>query len=150
MARVDASTRFWSMVSRGAPAECWVWQAAKFDNGYGAFNAGGRQWRAHRYVWTITHGRIQEGLLVLHRCDNPPCVNPSHLFLGTPLDNMRDKVSKGRQSRVRGFHKLTTEQVEEIRKLLRLGKTQGEIAECVGTTQPTVSRIAGGKIWRPT
>lgn len=65
-------------------------------DGYGHVYRDGVQWRANRYVWTMTHGPIPEGMKVLHRCDNPPCINLDHLFLGTQADNMADKMAKGR------------------------------------------------------
>lgn len=87
--------RFWSKVRKSD--ECWIWIAGRyFPAGYGQFFLDGRDMRAHRTSWTIVHGPIPDGLWVLHKCDNPPCVRPDHLFLGTRSDNMRDCVSKGR------------------------------------------------------
>ena len=75
---------------------CHLWIGATTGGGYGHTRIGGKNMRAHRAVWELTHGPIPDGLWVLHRCDNPACVNPLHLFLGTHIDNMRDVVSKGR------------------------------------------------------
>lgn len=74
---------------------CWMWTAS-CGHGYGRLNTGERVHRAHRVAWGIAHGSIPDGLCVLHKCDNPPCVNVDHLFLGTLKDNVRDMVSKGR------------------------------------------------------
>ena len=77
---------------------CIEWTGARFTNGYGARKIKGKQYRVHRLEWERVHGPIPEGLCVLHRCDNPPCYNVDHLFLGTVLDNTRDMIAKGRQN----------------------------------------------------
>lgn len=99
--RLSLVERFWSKVDRsGGPDDCWLWMAGKFHGGYGAFGTSrSRNTRAHRFSWALTHGPIPDGLLVLHKCDTPACVNPTHLFLGTDSDNMADRDGKGRQSR---------------------------------------------------
>jgi hypothetical protein len=82
---------------------CWNWPAARNSSGYGVTSVDGRMAAAHRQSYIEAKGEIPPGLFVCHRCDNPPCVNPEHLFLGTVLDNSRDMVSKGRASRWRAF-----------------------------------------------
>lgn len=91
--------RFWSKVSVGAPDECWEWTGCRHTKGYGDFSAGGKHIRAHRFSWIIANGEISTGLSVLHRCDNPPCINPSHLFLGTVRENILDMIHKGRANK---------------------------------------------------
>lgn len=89
--------RFWSKVAFTAnPNKCWEWQAGKTKYGYGELMIKNKQVYAHRLSWELTYGEIPDGLFVCHKCDNPKCVNPNHLFLGTNLDNVRDMVSKGR------------------------------------------------------
>lgn len=89
--------RFWAKVRRGDG--CWEWTAARSAAGYGWFKGAAGPELAHRVAWRLERGEIQAGLFVLHRCDNPRCVRPDHLFLGTNADNMADMVQKGRQSR---------------------------------------------------
>ena len=100
--------RFWPKVNKDGPihptlgTRCWLWTAGTNGHGYGAFHPGpGRRGmgKAHRISWTIANGPIPDGLGVLHRCDNPPCVNPAHLFLGTDQENHRDMDAKGRHGR---------------------------------------------------
>lgn len=87
--------RFWEKVDKRAHG-CWQWTAGKFAQGYGAFQLNGCAQRAHRIVWELTHGAIPRGKDVLHTCDNPSCVNPEHLYLGTDKENGRDRAVRGR------------------------------------------------------
>jgi hypothetical protein len=89
--------RFWSKV-RITP-ECWLWTARHTRKGYGMFKQGSLDRLAHRVAWEEVNGPIPPGLCVLHKCDNPPCVRPDHLFLGTQADNIADRDAKGRQAR---------------------------------------------------
>lgn len=88
--------KFWGNVRIGARHECWPWTAARHPRGYGHLWIRRRAVNAHRISWVLSHGEIPDGLSVLHHCDNPPCVNPNHLFLGTQQDNVKDMVEKGR------------------------------------------------------
>lgn len=97
--RADWLARFCSRVDVKGRAECWTWTGATKRSGYGQFSAGHRTMNASRWSWVFANGEVPDGMHVLHRCDEPACVNPNHLFLGTHLDNMRDKVAKGRQAR---------------------------------------------------
>lgn len=88
--------RFWSNVTVGEPNACWPWTGRVSRDGYGRIKGLGQSWVASRLSWTIHFGDVPAGLVVCHRCDNPPCVNPAHLFLGTHKDNAQDSVRKGR------------------------------------------------------
>lgn len=101
-------------------------------------------------MWTLTHGPITTGLDVCHRCDNPGCVNPAHLFLGTHADNMRDMQQKDRHARGErsGRASLTDAAVMEIRRLAKQGVLQSEIAKQFNTPNGNVSQIVNGKAWK--
>lgn len=98
--------RFWEKVAIGDDEDCWEWTASRDRDGYGRFQEPGpngqRSIRAHRWYYEAAVGPIRAGYVVMHSCDNPPCVNPRHLRLGTPLENNDDKVAKGRHARVWG------------------------------------------------
>lgn len=96
--RIPIEVRFWKYVNK--TNDCWLWTGAVNHWGYGMINSGGKNgkaYRAHRISWEIHNGPIPTGINVLHHCDNPPCVNPAHLFLGTIADNNEDMTSKGRR-----------------------------------------------------
>lgn len=90
---------FWEKVKRGEAGECWLWQGNTTTGGYGQIYYDGRTWRVHRLAWIFTHSaEIPNGYVICHKCDNPPCCNPNHLFLGTQEENMKDAARKGRCS----------------------------------------------------
>lgn len=93
--------RFARFVQVGEPNACWEWTGFRIPDGYGQITIRSRQrtYKAHRLAWEIAHGPIPEGLQVCHKCDNPPCCNPAHLFLGTARDNVMDRERKGRSFR---------------------------------------------------
>lgn len=136
--------RFWSFVNKSEG--CWEWQGGKTRQGYGLIYFKGRRWAAHRLSYFLNVSQDIENLFVCHRCDNPQCVRPDHLFLGTPLDNVRDMIQKNRSRKgeTHGQAKLTNIQVQEIREIGK-GMTQKEIAAKYGIRQDSVSRILSGK-----
>lgn len=105
---------FWSRVERRSPDECWPWTMCT-DGRYGRVEWDKHHLKAHRAAWELTHGEIPSDLFVLHKCDNPICCNPDHLFLGTHQDNMDDRARKGRQNHGTK-NALSTEQVLFVRQ----------------------------------
>ena len=139
--------RFWSKVQK--TVACWLWVGAIEHRGYGRTwsRSLNRPDRAHRIAWELTRGAIPSGLFVCHVCDNPPCVNPSHLFLGTPQQNARDCVAKLRHShgeRSRD-HKLTTDDVRRVRTSSLAGTT---LAAILNISPSTITKIRRARTWR--
>jgi hypothetical protein len=116
---------FWPLVAMSGREECWPWLGTIGGEGYGSFSAAGRRHSAHRLAYELTKGPIAKGQMVCHRCDNPRCCNPAHLFLGTHAANMADMVAKGRGRSPRGeeapWAKLTEANVREARTLFHKG-----------------------------
>ena len=144
--------RFWAQVDKSG--ECWTWTGYLTKKGYGSITWGKRQRPAHRVSWMIHFGEIPEGLVVRHRCDNPPCVRPDHLELGTVGDNVGDMWERGNPviPALRGGQhpraKLTDEQVAEIKRLRASGVTAPAIAEQFGVSKWTVYKIGEGTRWK--
>lgn len=143
--------RFWRRVNK--TETCWLWTGTTSRGGYGMINFGEKIRTAHRVSWEIANGPIPKGdgyhgTCVLHRCDNPPCVNPDHLFLGTVADNNRDREQKDRgnqpKGKANGWAKLTEDQVLDIRDG---GGTTKEAGERHGVAQAHVSKIRLRKVW---
>jgi hypothetical protein len=142
------------------PDGCWVWSRARHKQGYGkvAFKRAGktRHTGAHRAAYEVFVGAIPAGLYVLHRCDNPPCINPAHLFAGTALDNMLDAKAKGRlkepprrlnRGEDNGRAKLTPAGVREV-LALKGRMSQRKIAAQCGISKSAVRLIHQGKRWK--
>lgn len=142
-----AEERFWNKVDVRGPDECWKWTAYANRQGYGRIRVDGKSVRTHRFSWVLAYpeGAIEK-LCVLHKCDTPSCVNPSYLFLGTQLDNVKDRDQKERQAvgeRV-GTAKLTRDQVLDIYNDPRSLK---EIAQDYPVSQMSIGDIKRGKRW---
>jgi hypothetical protein len=145
--------RFWSLVNK--TDGCWEWTASRKDGDwYGAFHIGGRRVeRTHRVSWVLCHGPIPSGKSVLHTCDNSICVRPDHLYLGTQLDNVRDRVQRGRSNSAVGERqwaaKLTPAQVIMIRALSsEMELTREYLSRMYGVTPSHIGKIRRGNMWR--
>lgn len=130
------------------PSGCWVWTRAK-SAGYGVFRANWKLIHAHRHSWELSNGPIPKKMCVLHRCDNPSCVNPAHLFLGTMSDNTQDMIKKGRHktqcAEVKIAAKLSRAEVLEIRSSVLSGVSA---ARKFKVSPSTISQIRLRKIWK--
>lgn len=151
--RLPPSERFWSKVDRRGSDECWPWQASVNETGYGRLTAGrGINLKAHRVACELTRGPIPAGMSVLHKCDNPPCCNPSHLFFGTKKDNTRDMLAKGRGSppprRSGAEHPSAKLDEASARKIIADQRSHRAIASEYGISSMTVFRLKNGKTWK--
>lgn len=154
---------------------CWLWLGAKSSGKYGTMSHAGKNQRAHRLAWAAFRGSIPHGSCVCHHCDNPGCINPDHLFLGTFADNNADRRKKHRDAwfnapeeraaclqkarnivrdrnlyargENQGHARLTTTKVRAIREMSKLGRTQREIAAIFGVAQTTVQAVLSGRSW---
>ncbi|RAV17505.1 hypothetical protein DQP57_00325 [Mycobacterium colombiense] len=134
--------RFEAKYVRGEPDECWEWRGYRDRQGYGRMRLLGEQVAA-RISYRLYRGDIPTGLVILHLCDNPPCVNPGHLRVGTIGGNNKDRAAKGRNAprRPGGHNKLTDSQVREIRERYEAGERQYALADEYGVNQSNISRI---------
>jgi hypothetical protein len=146
--------RFWSRVDRSTPDGCWEWQGARGESGHGVGWDGKRTRLAHRIAWFLTHGKWPDEC-VCHRCDNPPCCNPAHLFEGDRAANLADMRSKGRAAPMptqpRGSQhshaKLAESDIPLIRARLAAGEKAAAIAADYGVTSSNIRAIHRGKTW---
>lgn len=157
-----AEERFMDKVSK--TDTCWIWTGGKRHFGYGVFSMGGKLYGSHRMSWELFKGAIPKGMWILHKCDNPSCVNPDHLFLGTPKDNMGDMIKKGRNRpkngwiammKVRKIHfgesnprsKLKGSEVEQILSTPKRFGYMSELARKFNVTHEAIRSVINGKTW---
>lgn len=152
--------RFWSKVKILGENDCWEWQAYKHPDGYGMFRVESTRkiktkamHNSHRIAYFLHTGIWPKGLTICHKCDNPPCCNPAHLFAGTQADNVKDMVNKGRANKKRNtgsinpLSKLTESDVSKIKTELAKGIPQKVIAQSYQVSSATISNIKHGKGW---
>lgn len=143
---------FWSRVDKsGGEDACWLWTGCKSKKGYGRFYWDERMQKAHRVSYFLAFGKWDDGLMVLHKCDNPACVNPKHLFLGTNQDNVEDRGRKNRTAKgeANGAAKLTSVQVIEIRRLYKEGDlSRLELSRVYEVGDSTINSIVNRKTWK--
>jgi hypothetical protein len=139
--------RFWSHVVRSEGVDaCWLRTHALRHNGYGQYAAGGKNWRTHRFAWTVTNGPVPDDMLVCHTCHVRRCCNPAHLYVGTPKDNTADMMALGRHNRPHAV--FSDDEVREIRRRVAAGELKKDVARSYGVWPTVVGRIVNGRSYR--
>jgi hypothetical protein len=158
---IDWTLKFWARVDKNGPihpiyGQCWLWIGSG-EGRYGRMYRKGKSPLSHVMSWEIHFGEVSKGLCVCHKCDNPLCVNPDHLFTGTQSDNLKDMTAKGRRAcgsaianfgEKNGNCKLTQESVNRIKGRLKLKHTLKAIAADEGVHFSLISLIKNNKIWK--
>ncbi len=150
MERIDT----FILATRKGANGCIEWQRQRQNKGYGVFCSNGKPGLAHRWAYEAFRGPIPKGLSCCHTCDNPACVNPFHLWLGTHQENMKDSARKGRMSKAgtwgetNGSAKLTDEGVRQVRTRHAAGESMRSIARSFGVRLWTIQSIVRGQTWR--
>jgi hypothetical protein len=146
--RADVNIRFWSKVQIQDKEDCWNWIYKGTSQGYGEFwdNQTHSSIPSHRVAWMLTNGEIPKGFCVCHKCDNPKCCNPLHLFLGTQKENMKDMRAKGRGAKT--YKRFLEKEVIEIKELHALGVSGRTLAKEFSTSPSRISKIVTGLVWK--
>lgn len=161
----DTAQRFISKIVP-LPSGCWHYEGPRGRAGYGSFSVGHKTYAAHRFAYQLANGVNPGKLLVCHRCDNPPCVNPAHLFLGTTQDNIADKLAKGRQRGAEGDRhgskthperiargtqlpqtQLDEDAIRQIRAMHERGMSQAAIGKLFGVCSSNIGKVVRGESW---
>jgi len=154
----DRSTlerRFWKRVHK--TCGCWLWTGSRLGShsgGYGSINIGGTPRGAHRVSWELHYGPIPSGMLVMHKCDTPLCVRPTHLCVGSQSENMQDMLRKGRRGKTENYgerngnSQLTVATVVELRRLHGLGWSAPELASLFSVSRSLAYQIVRRAVWR--
>ena len=149
---ISAAERLAARTSIGGPEECWPCSGSSQRSGHKQIVVDGRLVLVHRLAWMLEHGPIPDGLVIRHRCDNPPCVNPAHLQIGTVVDNNRDRDERGRHRPLpgssNGAARLNEETVASIKAALRAGSQMRPLARQYGVSQRTIQFIQRGETWK--
>jgi hypothetical protein len=144
--------KFCERVNKNTGSECWEWVGSISSNGYGKYLFEGKFYLAHRLSYMLLISDIPKNKLVLHKCDNPKCVNPKHLYVGTQKDNMQDKVRRGRMPCMSGENspssKLTWKKIEQAKKLSHEGSSLRSIGKMFNVHHWTIGLALKGKTWR--
>jgi hypothetical protein len=153
---LSTEQRFWSRVDRSpglGKGDCWLWTGARLSNGYGVFGLNGKSaYKTHRFSYELAHGEIGDGLFVCHKCDVKHCVNPDHLFAGTPRENALDMCAKGRHAQVKGeahySARLTEADIVAIRAMAESGMTHEAIAKLFPISRRHATDIINRGCWK--
>jgi hypothetical protein len=153
---IEPTQRFWLKVNKNGPlilsTKCWLWMGYRDANGYGTFRGyrSKKTYKAHRFSYLIHKSEISSGFAICHKCDNPSCVNPDHLFMGTHIENIADRDNKKRQCLgERNRHaKLKTIQVLEIRSRPYYRGIGKDLSIEFGVKLPTIYKIRNGDLWK--
>lgn len=146
--------RFWKFVVKGESVnDCWEWVGSKSARRYGHLGKGQKLLKAHRYSWELHNNQqVPDGMSICHKCDNPECTNPLHLFVGTHQENMDDMMAKGRRPPITGTRqwkcRFTEEQVIDIRSMHTDGHSRKEICDKYNANSSIIGKIVNGKLWR--
>lgn len=150
-ANANEVERFWRRVARRGESECWEWSGSRHPHGHGYVVLRGKVSYAHRKAWELANGRtVPAGMSVCHKCDNPPCCNPAHLFIGTHQENMADAAAKGRAMRGERhvYAKLSDENVREIRRRYANGEGVCHLARVYGVYHGAITKIVHRTGWK--